>query len=71
MSFFIVKVKEEVSVGNDGSPKYKKMSYVVEADSTTEAEANLVKHFKDFTFEWTVEDIITTKIREVILREVK
>lgn len=67
MAYFTVKVKEQVSETKDGKPKFKKIPYLVKAESTVEAEANLTKHFEGLMVEWTVEDVITTKYQEVIL----
>lgn len=67
VNFFQVNVSELMS-GDDGKEKWKVCPYLVEAYTTTEAEAVIVEQYKNLAIDWKIKSIAESKIKEVILR---
>ena len=69
MKYFevVVQVKTETE-DSKGNVKIKRNSevYLVDAMSVTEAEARMVKQFKDVQFEYEVVSVKNSKVLEVI-----
>jgi len=66
--FFEVNVSLTLEVGKNGKEKVQKESYLVDAQSVTEAEARVIKDFKDagVTLEYKVSGAKESKIIRVI-----
>jgi hypothetical protein len=68
--YYEVKIKEAVSDTEKGV-KYETKIYLIEADSTFEAETVVHKEFDGLTLEWEIIGCNLKKISEVILKSTK
>lgn len=66
MDFYLCKVAFEGEFDRNGNPKLVKKQYIVECDSTFEAETKMAGFLKDSATDYEILSVVKTPIVELI-----